>query len=293
VTIVSANGQNDQVTIDFASGGSFALPGGLSIQGNSAPGSNTLVLRGTNGGDTFTVNGGTITADGLSTTSTNADVQQITIVGGSGNDKYQLPASRANVSITDAGAVNSLGFSGISGTSGMTLSLASRSAQAIAAWGSASWGNKTLTLGGSLGAAGSTTIVHCGNVNSTITGGSGNNILVGGGGQNILTGGPARNLLIGGSGKSTLRGKGQDNILVSGTTNDDTNDQALLSILNEGSRQAMLNNIMLAALATRLHSPAILNQGLVTTSSGAGNSLTCGPGKNLCFLGSQDTYHAK
>ena len=72
--------------------------------------------------------------------------------------------------------------------------------------------------------------------NDTITGGSGNNILMGGGGNDTIIGGLGKNLMIGGNGNCNFYAKGSENMIFAGTTNVDSNDQALLNLLQQGSR---------------------------------------------------------
>lgn len=63
-----------------------------------------------------------------------------------------------------------------------------------------------------------------------------NNVLVGGAGNDVLIGGFGRDLLIGGSGADTLRAGSGGAILIGGTTDYDTNLQALLAIMREWGR---------------------------------------------------------
>ena len=86
------------------------------------------------------------------------------------------------------------------------------------------------------GGPAATTEILAGGGNDTITGGSGDNILVGGGGNDTITGGQEKNLIIGGTGNCSLYAEGSENIIFAGTTNVDTNDQALLNLLEQGSR---------------------------------------------------------
>jgi Ca2+-binding RTX toxin-like protein len=69
--------------------------------------------------------------------------------------------------------------------------------------------------------------------NDILVGGGGPNLLFGGTGNDTLYGGKGRNILIGGTGSDMLMGGAGDGLLIGGTTAYDTNDLALLSIMNE------------------------------------------------------------
>ena len=65
-----------------------------------------------------------------------------------------------------------------------------------------------------------------------IASGSGNDVLIGGSGKDTLTDtGTGHNILIGGAGVDTLTGNGND-ILISGTTNYDSNTSANIAALD-------------------------------------------------------------
>lgn len=132
------------------------------------------------------------------------------VYGGSGDDSFKLtaPASAlaGAVKIDGGGGRNTLDYSGYSGNVTVDLPL----------------GSATNVAGG---------IRNIQNV----VGSQGNDIVVGNGG-NVLTGGTGRNLLIAGSTPSTLVGNSGEDILVGGTTNYDTNVQALDAIMTEWTR---------------------------------------------------------
>jgi Ca2+-binding RTX toxin-like protein len=75
-------------------------------------------------------------------------------------------------------------------------------------------------------------IVHGGDGNDRLTGGSSAAVLIGGDGNDRLIGGKGRNLLIGGDGQDTLRGGAADDILIGGTTLHDNSPDALSEIMD-------------------------------------------------------------
>jgi hypothetical protein len=158
------------------------------------------------------------------------------LAGGTGTDTFKL-ANGAGVSgsLSGGGSTNRLNY--VAYTTGVVVDLGAGTATNIGAGISGienvtgGAGNDTLT-----GDAGDNVLL--GNAgNDVLNGGpGGNDILVGGGGDDQLTGGPGRRLLIGDDGADTLTGSGDDDLLIAGTTNYDTNTTALLAILGEWSR---------------------------------------------------------
>jgi cyclophilin family peptidyl-prolyl cis-trans isomerase len=241
ITIDCPAGQANSVSIVLPSSTSAPVPQEVLVQGLSGSTNNQVTVVGTNGTNTVTVAGSTVTANGLKTMI--STVQKLTLNGGSGNNDDVLNSSAVPLSIVETGGSNTLDFS--NDTAGVTVNLGLNKgqAQSIAPWGT------TLSISGAVnkligsayadvlvGGPAATTEIVGGTGNDTITGGSGNNILMGGGGADTITGGPGKNLIIGGSGNSKLYAKGTEDIIFAGTTNIDSNDQALLNLLNQGSR---------------------------------------------------------
>jgi hypothetical protein len=71
-----------------------------------------------------------------------------------------------------------------------------------------------------------------------LVGGGGPNIEIGGSGTDTLYGGKGRNILIAGTGSDELIGGAGDGLLIGGTTAYNTNDLALLAIMNEWNSSA-------------------------------------------------------
>jgi cyclophilin family peptidyl-prolyl cis-trans isomerase len=287
VQIDGAAGTAEQLTVNFAYGGTFSLPLGLSFVGGSVP--DVLVVSGPNSADTFTLSNTTLVAAGLNITY--SSVQQMQLRGGSGNDAYVLNSSAANVVIADTGGTNSLNFSGDS--AGITLNLGSSQAQAIAPWN-----NKTLTLQGTfqdltgtpyadvLTGGSYTCIIRGDGGNDVLRGGSGNAALVNGAGNSTLYGGSGASLLIAGSGASTLYGGSGPSYLVGGSTSYDANDQALLSILNSLASSRMLTRSRLPM--TPVASGYALVMGTTVQSHGLRNTLVPGSGLTWFLPGPSD-----
>jgi cyclophilin family peptidyl-prolyl cis-trans isomerase len=241
LTIELPAGQANSVAVDLPNSAGAPLPQDISVQGATGSTNNQVAVVGTGGANTYTLAGGTVTANGLTTTMTT--VQKLTLQGGGGNDYYTLNSAAMPVAIVDSGGYNTLDFSHDTAGVAVNLGLDKGQAQSIAPW------NTTLSLTGVIdkligsaynddltGGQAATTEILAGGGNDTITGGGGDNILVGGGGNDTITGGQEKNLIIGGAGNCSLYAEGSENIIFAGTTNVDTNDQALLNLLEQGSR---------------------------------------------------------
>jgi len=89
----------------------------------------------------------------------------------------------------------------------------------------------------------------------------GNDVLLGGADNDYLHGGRGRDLLIGGGGADRLYGREFDDILVGASTIHDSNDVALLAIMNEWkSTRPFATRI--ANLASLLNTATVLNDGV-------------------------------
>ena len=88
----------------------------------------------------------------------------------------------------------------------------------------------------------------------------------------MIIGGTGRNLLIAGSGTSTLYATGSTNIVLGGATNYDTNDQALINLLNQGPLVMYGYNVRLA-LSAIAKNPALLASMLSFQDSGAHDTI--------------------
>ena len=173
----------------------------------------TANLAATSASKTFTVSGWTGSGS-LSDTATG-------IVTASANAGFSLTNSTLN-----SGSM-SLALSGITAAN-LTTTAASGSPSYIVD-ASAFTGVTNLTAGGTVDA-----FLFGGTANgSTLSAtGSGNDVLIGGSGKNTLSDtGTGYNILIGGAGVDTITGNGND-ILISGTTNYDSNTSANIAALD-------------------------------------------------------------
>lgn len=84
LSILAADGRAMQFTIDFAFGGSFALPAGLSITGGTIGKEDSLILRATSGEDELLIEGATASLNGLAITTQN--IEHLRAHTGHGND---------------------------------------------------------------------------------------------------------------------------------------------------------------------------------------------------------------
>ncbi|MFO0869322.1 MAG: Ig-like domain-containing protein [Pirellulales bacterium] len=104
-----------------------------------------------------------------------------------------------------------------------------------------------------------------GDGDDVLSGGFGNDILVGGAGNDQAAGGWGDDVIVGGAGQDNLRGDYGTNLILGGSTTHDTNDAALLSLVNAWSRPGSLNRRLERVNA----SVASLSGAAVTPSDGA------------------------
>ncbi|HSV15153.1 MAG TPA: pectinesterase family protein, partial [Tepidisphaeraceae bacterium] len=100
---VNSLGGNDSITVDFGGGASPVPSGGLSIDGGAN--SDVLIIAGTTGADTATVNATTVIFN--NSPITYANVESISINGTSGNDvltQTAQPGNSATLSFSGSGA---------------------------------------------------------------------------------------------------------------------------------------------------------------------------------------------
>jgi cyclophilin family peptidyl-prolyl cis-trans isomerase len=240
-TLDCPSGQANDVSVMLPYSASAVLPQELLVQGLLGSTNNLVAVVGNSATNTITLAGSTVTGNGLKTVI--ATVQNLALYGGAGNSYYTLNSSAVPLAVVDTAGYNTMDFS--NDTAGVTVNLGldKGQAQAIAPW------STTLAITGVVnkligsahndvltGGRAATTEIVAGVGNDEITGGSGNNILIGGSGADTITGGAGKNLIIGGSGNSNLYAKGTANTIFAGTTNEDSDDQALLNLLNQGSR---------------------------------------------------------
>ena len=280
VTIVCADGEADQVTVDLAYGGKLPLTQGLVVQGNTNPGNNALIIQGTAGANTFQVDratgGNTVTADGLTTTF--SAVGRLRLQGGAGSNTYKLDSSTIPVGVIATSGSNTIDLSGDSGGVTLNLGLNRAQPQPIAPWSS------TMSIVGNVGTLVGTnfsdvltagnaamTVIHGGGGNDTIRGGAGQCILFGDTGNSTLYGGSGNSLLIAGTGSDSLYAGTGQSILVGGSTTADNNIATLTWLLQHGSRGAMVCSMIYNAMA-KTHQPVagpIVNASLAMVDHGA------------------------
>jgi hypothetical protein len=115
--------------------------------------------------------------------------------------------------------------------------------------------------------------------NVTGGGGPGYNVLVGNGG-NVLRGGRGRNLLIAGAGASTLFGGTDENILIGGTTSYDQMPDQLLAIMEYWTGTADYDT----RVFNLTHGIGVpLLDATTVAGNGGGNTLMGGPARSLFF----------
>ena len=282
-------GQANSVFIVLPAAGA-ALPEQVLVNGASGAAKNQVTVFGTSGADSFTMTGNSVTANGLQVVSNS--VQKLTLAGMKGNNDYVLNSGSMPTWIVNPSGHGTLDFSGDSTGVSVNLGLDTGQAQYVGGW------NTTLMLYGDLdkligsqandtltGGKAALTYIHSGPGNDTVQGGTGDNILVGGGGSDTIVGGPNKNLIIGGSGSSDLYADGSSNTVFGGSTSYDTNDQALLSLLQQG-RMAIYGYQLRLALAAVGGNRSLLTNALHFQDSGAHNTIFSDSPSNWIVPGS-------
>ena len=274
VSVNLPTGQANSVSVMLPGGTSAVIPKQVLVQGVSGSTNNQVTVVGTNAANTFTLAGDTVTGNGLGVKI--AAVQKLTLSGGSGSDTYNLNAGIVPTSIVDTGGYNMLDFSQDTGGVTVNLGLDKGQAQSIAPW------STTLSINGIINK-----LVGSAQYANVLTGGRAAMTMIRGGLVNdTITGGTAKNLMIAGTGNCSLYAKGRENLIFGGTTNYDTNDQALINLLNQGSRfmcSASYRRAVAAAAANPKLRSSLLNftdNGARNTIFGSGGSNWLVPGKN-------------
>jgi large repetitive protein len=273
IEIVCPAGQANSVLVLVPSSASAPMPKQVFIQGTSGSTQNSVIVYGSTGANNYAVTSGRVSNNGLVTAF--SAVQKLTLAGHNGDDYYRLDLSSVPTWIVDSGGCNTVDFS--HDTAGVTVNLGldRGQGQTIAPW------NTTLMIYGVMnkligsqysdvltGGRAAVTLIRSGLGNDTIVGGSGDNVLKGGGGNDTIVGGLGKNLMIAGAGTCTMYAKGWENMVFGGSTNFDSNDQALIGLLNQGS-YAMLGYTHRRALASSANNPALLSSMLSFQDSGA------------------------
>jgi Ca2+-binding RTX toxin-like protein len=270
-----------------------ALPKQVLVKGATGATNTQITMMGTNAANTYTLSGGTITANGLQTQITN--VQKLTLAGRGGDDYYTLNSSSTPTWIVDTGGYNTVDFSKDTAAVTVNLGLDQGRAQPIGPW------NTTLSIYGVInkligsayadvltGGPATTTMIRAGAGNATITGGSGDNVLVGGGGSDTIAGGAGKNLIIGGNGNSNLYAEGSQNIIFAGTTNETSNDQALMNLLEQPSRISYGYSVR-RILASAAGNSALLSSPITFQDTGAHDTIFGSNVNNWFMLGKYTT----
>jgi len=189
----------------------------------------------------------TVTTVAMETDPGNATKTDLVVGGGTGNNTiYLLPTNAAGTSVLVS--VNN-SMQGTFTPTGHILVYSQAGNDTIQ--------ELTATISGAIVFITIPAVLDGGTGNDTLiaAGSSAPNVLLGHNGKDVLIGGIGRNILIGGLGASALYGRGNDDILIPGTTSFDTNLLALFAIMNEWSSST--------AYATRVgHLLATISGGL-------------------------------
>ncbi len=305
IEIDAPAGQTNNVLVLLPTSAGATLPQQLLVEGASGSTNNRVTVLGLGGSNNFTLAADTITANGLPTLADGvtadglatqmANVQSLTLAGFGSSDYFSLNSCTTPTAVVVTGGNNTLDFSQDGGGVNVNLGLDGGQSQSIAPW------NTTLSIIGVInkligsqyadtltGGPAATTEIVTGVGNDTVTGGSGDNILMGGGGNDTFTGGLGRNLMIGGSGNCSFYAKGAENIVFAGATNVDSNDQALLNLLDDGSRITYGYSVR-RVLASAAKTTALLSSPVSFQDTGAHDTIFGSNLNNWFVLGKYGT----
>jgi Ca2+-binding RTX toxin-like protein len=207
LTIRGYANKSDTVTVDFAKGGYFAILDGIVFDGEPGRNADTLLLRGTNGDDTFALAAGVVSIGGLDIQF--VDVEQLVLDGGVGNDVYRVSDLSTTTKLVDGRGTDLLDFS--QAAAGVTVDLGKASGQAQTVFS----GN-----GGILALKGAIENVIGTDAADWIKGNSAKNNIEGRGGNDSLYGSSGDDTLWGENGDDSLNGDAGKDILVGGADND-------------------------------------------------------------------------
>jgi hypothetical protein len=266
LTILGTADKPDTLTVDAGMGDWMALGEEIVFDGGPGRKADAIVLRGGVQDDLFAIGSDAMAVNAMRLRF--LSVEQVTMEGLAGNDRFQVSELSTRVTVSDSAVVETLDFSA---AAAVTVDLSKRSAQTPLADNP-----NTLTLKGRIenvvgspwndeirgnsaanridGAGGSDTL-YGDNGNDFLSGGDGddrlygelgNDVLLGGPGNDWLSAGAGKNVLIGGDGEDTLRGSSGQEILIGGNTLYDDNQEALFAILaqwNSGSFKQRVNRL--------------------------------------------------
>jgi Ca2+-binding RTX toxin-like protein len=197
-----------------------------------------------------------VTIGGETTVFDIADVDEIDVALGSGNDVVVI-GSNITVPVTIDGGDGNDFLAGGGGPSTLIGGL----------------GNDILW-----GAAGDDTLLG-GDGNDDLFGGGGNDALVGGFGNDIVTGGSGRDIVIGSQNQDALVGGGGEDILIGGYTAHDNNIAALDNIMAIWGSAASFDS----RVATLTSSGGLLQAGVAVFDDDALDLILGGAGRDLVF----------
>jgi len=253
LNIIGRDGKTDQLTVDFAFGGSFDIANGVTYDAGEGRGKDKLLFLGDNEGNEITLNGQNLTVDGVALTlvdverldiragrgndditltgapdfqradlrdSGGDDTYQITLAGGrlkvldkAGNDTYAFNPTGGDFSLKDKG--RDFDTLDFSGAAGGVNLIAKSKLQDLGL------GDSRVGLGGSF-----ETIIGSAFADNISANGRGQ-IILGLGGDDVLDAGGGKDILIGGAGLDQLLGGGGEDVLIGGTTVFDGDREAL------------------------------------------------------------------
>jgi hypothetical protein len=241
LTIAGGDNKADTVTLNLAGVNGAALPGGIVVNGGAGRGLDALIVRGTAGDDSFTVNAQGVTLGGVQVPITG--VERVWLDGRVGNDTYAIQSLPVSTSILDARGTDTLDFSGALGP--VNVNLGRANAQRV--FGGTTWLKlqSAVTIENVIGTA----------LNDVITGNALANLILGGDGDDIIRGGAGSNVMIGGLGADNIRGGANSDLLIGGATASDNSPGDLLAILAEWSARRSID-LRIGNLTPGLLSPA-------------------------------------
>ena len=235
--IIGRDHRPDQLTIDFAYGGSFSLPGGLEYDAGDGRGCDKVSFIGSSGGSEVQIEDDELTANGLTAelddveklyvqtgreddavaTNGEIDFRWLHVYDAGGDDVYQLGHTDGLVNIHDRHGFDTIDFS--NSETGVDFRLGH--------------GRQSFGPGGDVRLTGQFELVIGSPFDDRLIGDHHNNIMVGGDGEDLLKGRGGDDILIGGDDNDTLRGNRGADILIGGTTAFDEDADALEELMEK------------------------------------------------------------
>jgi hypothetical protein len=315
LNIVGRADRSDHLTVDFAFGGPFSIPGGVSYDGGNGSRTDQVRFIGDPAGGVVSLNGTGLTANGVTFSLVN--VEHLLVTTGAGNDAIGISGTPdfAKARINDAGGDDTYNVDMIGGAisihdrngnddyhltpTGGSIRISDRNAgmdtidfsaapngvdfALVNRTQSIGLGSSTIRLGGRYEVVvGSPFADH-------ITGDSRGNLLLGGNGEDTLDGRRGRDILIGGPGADALLGAGGEAVLIGGTTIFDGHSADRSTLLGKwATGGSFADRVDAIRFPGDVLDSVFLVNGTTTLDDGADDQLDGGRSRDFAPLGAND-----